>query len=479
MRDGTSSRRVSGSLSPASGGSRWNTRRAVRFRTSLAWTPARSSWFVSWASRWCRRAISSSVSRPSGTPMPSPPTAGVGKALTASRIGRSKPSRAQLARRRRRRPSTTSSSSWRAGFARKGSSAIPIRTCRRERRQSALPADRRGVSSRPSRPDELVLLDLWGKLDRPGAVFADITWVGYTGARVPDQYARAFARRGRGARRGDRARAAGGRRRPGTARLAGGPRGLVRSAQRGLRRPDPAPHGPQPRRIRARQRRQHGRLRDARRSAAPRRHWLHDRTGRIFRRLRRSDGNQHDRRRRATRRSPDRCRRNSSHLARRRRYQAPDGGFGDVHAQDHALLRIADRGRFAGGRHGDRLAAGSDPELVGTNDRAAADEQRADQRPAGCTNLPQHRQGHDARGRQHPHGDEGQGAGLIRLLRRRRRRLARRPVPALLRRARRSDRRAGRPGRRGGGQAAATSAQARRRRAPRAPASSSARTASS
>src|SRR6185436_19709315 len=28
------------------------------------------------------------------------------------------------------------------------------------------------------RPGELVLLDLWGKLDRPGSVFADITWVG-------------------------------------------------------------------------------------------------------------------------------------------------------------------------------------------------------------------------------------------------------------------------------------------------------------
>jgi Xaa-Pro aminopeptidase len=40
--------------------------------------------------------------------------------------------------------------------------------------------------------DELVLLDLWGKLDRRGAVFADITWMGYTGARVPERYAKAF-----------------------------------------------------------------------------------------------------------------------------------------------------------------------------------------------------------------------------------------------------------------------------------------------
>jgi Xaa-Pro aminopeptidase len=41
-------------------------------------------------------------------------------------------------------------------------------------------------------PDELVLLDLWGKLDRPGAVYADITWMGYTGRRAADRYVRAF-----------------------------------------------------------------------------------------------------------------------------------------------------------------------------------------------------------------------------------------------------------------------------------------------
>ena len=42
-------------------------------------------------------------------------------------------------------------------------------------------------------PDELVLLDLWGKLPRPGAVYADITWMGHTGSAVPDEQARAFA----------------------------------------------------------------------------------------------------------------------------------------------------------------------------------------------------------------------------------------------------------------------------------------------
>lgn len=41
-------------------------------------------------------------------------------------------------------------------------------------------------------PDELVLIDLWGKLGRTGAVYADITWVGFTGRVIPDRFARAF-----------------------------------------------------------------------------------------------------------------------------------------------------------------------------------------------------------------------------------------------------------------------------------------------
>lgn len=46
--------------------------------------------------------------------------------------------------------------------------------------------------SRPIEPDDLVLIDLWGKLNQPGAVYADITWVGFTGSSVPERYARAF-----------------------------------------------------------------------------------------------------------------------------------------------------------------------------------------------------------------------------------------------------------------------------------------------
>jgi len=41
--------------------------------------------------------------------------------------------------------------------------------------------------------DEILLLDLWGKTREPGAVFADITWVGVGSARVPDEAARAFS----------------------------------------------------------------------------------------------------------------------------------------------------------------------------------------------------------------------------------------------------------------------------------------------
>lgn len=48
-------------------------------------------------------------------------------------------------------------------------------------------------STRPIRPGEMLLIDLWGKLPAPGSVFADITWVGYTGFSPPEEYVRAFA----------------------------------------------------------------------------------------------------------------------------------------------------------------------------------------------------------------------------------------------------------------------------------------------
>ena len=48
------------------------------------------------------------------------------------------------------------------------------------------------AGSRPIVPDEVLLLDLWGKRMNAGAVFADITWVGFTGRTVPHPVADAF-----------------------------------------------------------------------------------------------------------------------------------------------------------------------------------------------------------------------------------------------------------------------------------------------
>jgi Xaa-Pro dipeptidase len=45
---------------------------------------------------------------------------------------------------------------------------------------------------RQIRREELVLLDLWAKLAHPGAVFADITWVGFTGALPAERHVKAF-----------------------------------------------------------------------------------------------------------------------------------------------------------------------------------------------------------------------------------------------------------------------------------------------
>jgi Xaa-Pro dipeptidase len=44
----------------------------------------------------------------------------------------------------------------------------------------------------PIRAGDLLLLDMWAKLDIPDSVYYDITWVGYLGERVPDSYANIF-----------------------------------------------------------------------------------------------------------------------------------------------------------------------------------------------------------------------------------------------------------------------------------------------
>lgn len=44
----------------------------------------------------------------------------------------------------------------------------------------------------PIRPGDFVLIDLWGKVDRPRSVYSDLTRVGYVGDEVPPRYAEIF-----------------------------------------------------------------------------------------------------------------------------------------------------------------------------------------------------------------------------------------------------------------------------------------------
>ena len=50
----------------------------------------------------------------------------------------------------------------------------------------------RAEVARPCAEGSLVLIDLWAKEDGASAVFADITWMGYAGARVPQRIATVF-----------------------------------------------------------------------------------------------------------------------------------------------------------------------------------------------------------------------------------------------------------------------------------------------
>ena len=90
------------------------------------------------------------------------------------------------------------------------------------------------------------LLDLWAKPDHPGAVFADITWVGIPRREVPARIAVAFKRGERRARRGGRARPAADL---APAKRSAAARSTARRwpccASAGLRRRHPAPHGAQ------------------------------------------------------------------------------------------------------------------------------------------------------------------------------------------------------------------------------------------
>jgi Xaa-Pro aminopeptidase len=46
--------------------------------------------------------------------------------------------------------------------------------------------------SQPIHSGDLVLIDVWGKQNKPGAVYFDITWTGYVGETVPEHYTKVF-----------------------------------------------------------------------------------------------------------------------------------------------------------------------------------------------------------------------------------------------------------------------------------------------
>jgi len=47
-------------------------------------------------------------------------------------------------------------------------------------------------ASSPVRPGDWVLIDMWAKLDRPGAVYYDITWTGFCGDNPPEEMRKVF-----------------------------------------------------------------------------------------------------------------------------------------------------------------------------------------------------------------------------------------------------------------------------------------------
>lgn len=47
-------------------------------------------------------------------------------------------------------------------------------------------------SSRPIRTGDFVLMDVWAKVKKPGAVYFDITWTGFVGEQVPENFTQVF-----------------------------------------------------------------------------------------------------------------------------------------------------------------------------------------------------------------------------------------------------------------------------------------------
>ncbi len=48
-------------------------------------------------------------------------------------------------------------------------------------------------ANEPIRQNDVVLIDLWAKLKKPGTVYYDVTWMGYTGDEIPSEVQRVFS----------------------------------------------------------------------------------------------------------------------------------------------------------------------------------------------------------------------------------------------------------------------------------------------
>jgi Xaa-Pro aminopeptidase len=48
------------------------------------------------------------------------------------------------------------------------------------------------TGSKRIKPGDFVLLDMWGKMKKEKSIYADITWVGFVGEKVPDKYQKIF-----------------------------------------------------------------------------------------------------------------------------------------------------------------------------------------------------------------------------------------------------------------------------------------------
>ena len=168
------------SAARASSAWRWSTRRRAPSPISRASTPAPPRLCGRAASKSSRRAISSSASRPRGRPAQLATHQRASDALY-----RIKDRAFERLRRRCGRRALTEYDlqqqmvDW---FEEEGLSAIRRRSSRvgaNAGNPHYLPTGER--ASRDRRRTRL-LLDLWGKRREPGAVFADITWVGFTAA---------------------------------------------------------------------------------------------------------------------------------------------------------------------------------------------------------------------------------------------------------------------------------------------------------